>query len=166
MRGLTRPALFLAALFLALCMPGIANARDSLGVFGNWGAFRDPDSPRCYAIARPDRQRGGNWDPFASVGNWPSRNRIGQVHFRLRREMAAESTPILTIGDRRFEMVGRGPDAWAANSRDDAAILAAMRNGTTMRIEARASRAGRFTDNYSLRGAASAIDAAAIGCAG
>jgi hypothetical protein len=153
-------------LLVALCMPTMAYARDSLGVFGNWGAFRDPDAPRCYAIARPDRQRRGDWEPFASVGNWPERNRRGQVHFRLRRAMQENSTPVLTIGSRRFELVGRGPDAWAANSRDDAAIVAAMRNGSSMRIEARSSRAGRFVDNYNLSGAASAIDAAAIGCAG
>lgn len=153
-------------LIVALCMPTMAHARDSLGVFGNWGAFRDPDAPRCYAIARPDRQRRGDWEPFASVGNWPERDRRGQVHFRLRRAMQENSTPVLTIGSRRFELVGRGPDAWAANSRDDAAIVAAMRNGSSMRIEARGSRAGRFVDNYNLRGAASAIDAAAIGCAG
>ena len=165
MKRLASLTIFLTAFILALGTPAIADARDSLGVFGSWGAFRDPDSPRCYAIARPERQRSGNWEPFASVGNWPGRGRLGQIHFRLRREMQADSTPVLTIGSRRFELVGRGPDAWAANSRDDAAIVAAMRNGTTMRIEARAGRAGRFVDNYSLRGAASAIDAAAIGCA-
>lgn len=157
-----------AALLLlsALCLPAAAHARDSLGVFGNWGAFRDPDTPRCYAIARPDRQRRGEWEPFASVGNWPTRERRGQVHFRLRRAMEDGGTPVLTIGSRRFELVGRGPDAWAANNRDDTAIVAAMRNGSSMRIEARIGRAGRFVDTYTLRGAASAIDAAAIGCAG
>jgi hypothetical protein len=153
------------ALLAALLMPAIADARDSLGVYGNWGAFRDPDIPRCYAIARPDRERRGEWEPFASIGSWPDRDQRGQVHFRLRREMQDDSTPVLTIGSRRFELVGRGPDAWAANSRDDAIIVGAVRSGTSMRIEARSSRTGRFVDNYSLRGAASAIDAAALGCA-
>lgn len=154
------------ALLAALLMPAIANARDSLGVFGNWGAFRDPDAPRCYAIARPDRERRGEWEPFASIGNWPGRDRRGQVHFRLRREMQDDGRPALTIGAQRFELVGRGPDAWAANSRDNAAIVAAIRSGTSMRIVARSRRTGRFVDNYNLRGAASAIDAAALGCAG
>lgn len=155
----------LAALMIASLLPAIGHARDSLGVYGNWGAFRDAEVPRCYAIARPDRRRAGDWEAFASIGTWPDRDRRGQVHFRLRREMREDSTPILTIGSRRFELVGAGPDAWAESGRDDAAIVAAMRSGTTMRIEARSRRAGRFVDNYSLRGAASAIDAAALGCA-
>lgn len=142
-----------------------AAARDSLGIYEEWGAFRDPETPRCYAIARPERGTRGQWQPYVSIGNWPERNVSGQIHVRLRREMREDSTATLRIGDRRFELVGRGPDAWAANSRADAAIIAAMRTGMTMRIEAVAS-SGRFRDSYSLRGAASAIDAAALGCTG
>jgi len=41
--------LFLIALTTAIATP--AFARDSLGVYGKWGAFRDPAVPRCYAIA-------------------------------------------------------------------------------------------------------------------
>ena len=40
----------LPLILLALASP--LAARDSLGVFGQWGAFRDPDVPRCYAIAK------------------------------------------------------------------------------------------------------------------
>ena len=44
---------FLAVLsLLALASP--LAAKDSLGVFGDWGAFRDPAVPRCYAIAAAD----------------------------------------------------------------------------------------------------------------
>ena len=160
----------IARIILALLSVGllasIAQARDSLGVYDDWGAFRDPEIPRCYAISRPSRNRAGEWEPFASVGNWPDSDRRGQVHFRLRRDLGDDGQPILTIGSRNFELIGRGPDAWAASSRDDAAIVAAMRSGATMRIEARSRRTGRFVDNYSLSGAASAIDAAALGCAG
>ncbi|WP_299321946.1 hypothetical protein [Parasphingopyxis sp.] len=161
---MTKPFALLAIVLLIL--PASAAARESLGIYSNWGAFRDPEVPRCYAIARPDRERRGEWEPFASVGTWPQRDRRGQVHFRLRREIGEDTQPVLTIGERRFELVGRGPDAWAESSQDDAAIVAAMRNGASMRIEARSRRTGRFVDNYSLRGAASAIDAAALGCAG
>ena len=47
---LALPFLSLACLALA-CLAVPAAARDSLGVFGSWGAFRDPQVPRCYAIA-------------------------------------------------------------------------------------------------------------------
>jgi len=140
-------------------------ARDSLGVYSEWGAFRDPETPRCYAIARPVRDTNGDWEPFASVSYWPRQRVLGQVHFRLRRAMRADARPELVIGDRRFALIGGGPDAWAADRRADAAIVAALRSGGAMRIEARAARGGVLVDRYALRGAATAIDAAALGCA-
>ena len=36
---------------LALLAAAPLAAKDSLGVFGEWGAFRDSTVPRCYAIA-------------------------------------------------------------------------------------------------------------------
>lgn len=148
-----------------VALPAQAQARDSLGVFESWGAFRDLDVPRCYAIAEPARASAkGNWRPFASVGYWPRAHLRGQVHIRLSREMAANSRITLSIGDRRFELSGGGADAWPPDRQADAAIVAAMRSGTSMSVSARARTGASFADTYALRGAATAIDAAALGC--
>jgi hypothetical protein len=48
----------------------------------------------------------------------------------------------------------------------EAAILAAARGATSMRVEARDAAGRRFADRYLLDGAPTAIDAAAAGCAG
>ena len=140
-------------------------ARESLGIFERWGSFRDPEIPRCYAISKPMRERSGDWEPFVAIGYWPERRISGQVHFRLRRAMDEGEGAELTIGGRSFDLVGRGPDAWAENSRADRAIVAAIRAGMTMRIEAVSESGGRITESYDLSGAATAIDAAALGCA-
>ena len=47
----------------------------------------------------------------------------------------------------------------------DAAIVAAMRSAGSMSISASDSAGHRFTDRYSLEGAATAMDAATVGCA-
>lgn len=142
-----------------------AAARDSLGVFDGWGAFRDASPPRCYAIAEPMRSRGGEWKPFASVARWPAQRIRAQVHFRLSRERRAGARVTLTVGDRSFALTGSGAEAWAPDQRTDAAIVAAMRSERSM-IVASVSAGGRaFSDGYLLKGAASAIDAAGIGCA-
>ena len=73
---------------------------------------------------------------------------------------------MLTIEDRPFLLVGRGEWAWSTGPMQDSAIIAALRAGRSMRIEARDSAGRRFTDRYLLDGAPSAIDAAAAGCAG
>lgn len=145
-----------------------AHARDSLGVFDHWGAFRDAAVPRCYAIAEPARTSSGkgDWRAFASIGTWPKRGIRGQLHIRLSRQRADNSTVYLSIGERRFALVSGGTDAWAQDSRMDAAIIAAMRSSTTMSVEGRAKNGRRFHDLYVLKGAATALDAAALGCTG
>jgi hypothetical protein len=139
-------------------------ARDSLGVFGEWGAFRDPAVPRCYAIAAAEGEA-RDYAPFASVGTWPKQNVRGQVHVRLSRKLAQGSAVTLTLGGRRFQLTGGGGDAWSRDRTMDAAIVAAMRSTGSMSVSARDVAGRRFTDRYSLDGAATAMDAATVGCA-
>jgi hypothetical protein len=153
------------AVFALLAAPALA--RDGLGVFETWGAFRDPGVPRCYAIAMADKPVGAKVDyqAFADVGHWPKRALRNQVHFRLSRRVLPKTPISLTVGSQPFLLVGGGGDAWAADRRMDAAIVAAMRSATTMRVRATAASGRGFSDRYQLPGAASAIDAAALGCA-
>ena len=156
--------------FVLLLIASPLAAKDSLGVFGQWGAFRDPQVPRCYAIAAAEADRAGartprDHAPFASIGTWPKRSVRGQLHVRLSRNIAASPAIALAIGGQRFTLTGGGGDAWAADQRMDAAIVAAMRSASTMSVSARDAAGRRFTDRYSLDGAATAMDAATVGCA-
>lgn len=162
-RGMKRAAILLPLLFWPLS----AAARDSLGTFEQWGAFRDPDVPRCYAIAEPVRRsgKGAKWRAYASIGSWPREGVRGQVHFRLSKPRREGTKVVLSFGDRRFILVAGGADAWAADRRDDAAIIAAIRSGNSMGVSGTGENGRAFADGYALRGAATAIDAAALGCA-
>jgi len=155
-------------LLFALCLLApSAHARDSLGVFGRWGAFRDAQVPRCYAIAQPTRASAGaaRWNPFATVSHWPKRGVRGQFHARLSREVDPKATVYLSIGERRFALTSGRADAWSQDRQMDAAIVAAMRSSPTMSIEGKGRGNRRFSDLYVLSGAATAMDAAALGCA-
>lgn len=143
---------------MALALP--ASAKDSLGVYSDWAAFRDAEQPRCYAIAKPRSGEGS----FASVATWPKRSLRNQVHLRLSR-VVGDKGATLRIGEQRFVLPTLGRDAWAADSRMDAAIVAALRSATRMTVTGRDTNGRRFTDRYNLAGAATAIDAAVVGCA-
>jgi hypothetical protein len=136
-------------------------ARDVVGVWGAWGAFRDPG--RCYAIARPEgRERASR--PFASVGTWPAQGQRNNLHLRLSRERDRSAPVTLSIGERRFALVATGVDAWAPDLAAERAAVGAMRSGRAMSVDA-VARGGRpFADVYRLDGAATAIDAAALAC--
>ena len=157
-----RRLLFLLPILLAA--PAIA--RDSLGMFSGWAAFRDPAAPRCYAIAMAapsTMQR--DYQPYADVAWWPRQGVRGQVHFRLSRKLQPNAAISLSIGGQRIPLVGGGGDAWAADKRGDAAIMAAMRVAKEMTVSARDGGGRGFTNRYDLSGAATAMDAAAVGCA-
>ncbi|TGX52602.1 hypothetical protein E5A73_13175 [Sphingomonas gei] len=147
------------ALALLLAMP----PRDVLGIFGSWGAFRDASPLRCFAIAKPV---GGSGQPFASIAGWPGQGVRNQLHIRLSRVRAPNARVTLAIGERRFDLRAGDADAWAPDARTDAAVVAAIRDGRSMSVETIATNGAAFADTYALKGAATAIDAAALGCAG
>jgi hypothetical protein len=160
----TRLQVIFAGLLALATAPALA--RDSLGMFETWGAFRDTNEARCFAIAKAipsTMQR--DYQPYADVAIWPRRNVRNQVHFRLSRRLLPGGKIVLSIGDQRFELTGGGGDAWAVDRRMDAGIVAAMRSAQSMAVSARDAANRGFSNTYSLAGAATAMDAAAIGCA-
>lgn len=150
------------ALLLATALAVQGQGRESLGVFDSWGAFRDAAPARCYAIGQPVRGRSA---AFASIANWPRSRARNQVHVRLSRARDPRAKVTLAIGERRFELIAGASDAWAPDARTDRAIVAAIRSSRSMSIESVARGGGAFADVYALKGAATAIDAAAMGCA-
>jgi hypothetical protein len=146
-----------AALFLAV------QGREALGVFDSWGAFRQPSPRRCYAIAQTVEKH-GQARPFASIATWPGEGARNQLHVRLSRPRAGNARVTLSIGERRFELVAGDVDAWAPDARTDRAIVSALRSGRSMSVETTGANGAPFADTYSLKGAATAIDASALGC--
>ena len=166
MPALFRPAMVRFTLLALALLPSAATARDSLGVYAKWGVFRDPLVPRCYAIAMAEPSlKAREFQPYASIGTWPRRTVRGQVHFRLSRRTAPASRIVLSLGGQRFVLTGGGGNAWAADQRMDAAIVAAMRSAPSMTVSARDIAGNPISSTWLLEGAASAMDAASIACA-
>lgn len=152
----------------ALVLGGTAAARDSLGVFGTWGAFRDPAVPRCYAIAMAEKVSGREqtFQPFLTVGYWPKRGIRGAVHVRLARRLAPGSSINVSFPEANFTLQAGQADAWPSDQRANAAIVAQLRTAPRVVVTAQGADGRKFRDSYVLGGVASAMDAAALGCAG
>ncbi|HQA18674.1 MAG TPA: hypothetical protein PK680_09855, partial [Novosphingobium sp.] len=116
---------------------------------------------------------------------WTAVNHRGHRHFR-GAPSGAEGALVPVTPERPGSVVAAGPalaffwhsghpgvgrilsewaDAWAADKRGDAAIMAAMRSASEMTVNARDANGRGFSNTYDLRGAATAMDAAAVGCA-
>ena len=155
---------------LAMCLALLglgaspASARTPLGMFDNWGSFRDEQPLRCFAIATPVEPGTGTWRGFAAISHWPDKNIRGQIHFRLSRQRQPGADVMLSVGDRRWRLMAGDYDAWGPSPRHDAFIVAKIRAARSMSISTVDVRGRPFADSYRLQGAATAMDAAALGC--
>ena len=155
----------IGALLLLAAIAQQVQGREALGVFESWGAFRDASPRRCFAIARPI-EKYADAEPFASIATWPRDHVKDQLHIRLSRARHPRAKVTLAIGERRFELVAGESDAWSPDARTDMAIVSAIREGRSMSVESISAGGRPFADTYALKGAATAIDAAALGCVG
>jgi len=166
-QGLEIPALALCAALLA-SVATAATDRTAIAIFREWGAFREgPEAAplRCYAIAEPPpNSANAGRGAFASVASWPAKRIRTQIAIRLSHPTRDGGAVTLNIGDTAFPLMARWQEAWAHDRRQDAAIVAAMRSGSSMSVSAVGANGNPFADVYRLRGAASAIDAAALAC--
>jgi len=135
-------------LFVAYMPPLVA--RETIGGFGTWAAFCDEPS-KCFAIGTPAERRD---DPFLTI--MPA-GRDFQVEAHVGRPVR---TATVQIGAARFVLIPSG-NAATADAMTSRRIIAAIRTGEMM-ILFGTSREGRFRHHYTLSGAPSAIDAAAI----
>jgi hypothetical protein len=151
----------------ALLVPSgaLAQRGQVLSAQGHWAALKF--GPRCEAAARPLPPASRRQKEARAGFTFAERGlRRGEFHVRLSRVPRAGSSVMLTIGSRPFMLLSRGDWAWSRGPLQEAAILAAARGATSMRVEARDGAGRRFADRYLLDGAPTAIDAAAAGCAG
>ena len=149
----------LAGALLLCLMATPLLAKERLGAYQSWAAFKDAEIPRCYAIGSPDESSGTGG--YVSVGFWPKRGLSHQLFVRLSRTRSSNAGITLSVGGRRFQLTADGNTGRAKDRAMDLAIIAAMRSSQSMSVQS-----SGVTDAYALRGAASAIDAAALGCAG
>ena len=148
-------ALYLLVLTLAApAAPRIVAAQ------GQWAALSQGRT--CEAAARslrpPLKDRPQARASLSFDAGGPRR---GQFSAQLSRAPRPGAAIMLTIGDTPFLLMSQGDRAWSRGPGQEAAIIAAMRGNSGMKVEARSPGGGRIRDYYSLDGAPLAIDAAA-----
>lgn len=159
---MTRPRAPLLALLLLTPAPAGAQV---LASGGFWAAMERPGGS-CEAVSRSELLAPrGEEQARVAIAFDRSGRRHGQLHARLSRPARGGAHAMLTVGTDQFLLITRGADAWSRGPAQEQAILASLRRAPRMRIQWQGAGGRRYTDYYLLAGAATAIDAAAIGCA-
>lgn len=160
MRGVFPVLLILAA--AATPLAAQTDEPEKLGAFKDWQAFtyKAPDSKVCFAFSEPKSSkasREAKRGPIRFiVTNYPGRKVAGQVSTIIGYPFKEGAPVKLEIDDSEFTLFPVGDTAWAEN--DDAAIVEAMKAGTTLKISGISWKGTETTDNYSLAGISAAID--------
>lgn len=152
-----------ALLLLALASPALGQRLLHAGTY--WAALERPGG-LCEAVGRSELQAApGRAQARAAFAFTRDGRRRGQLHLILSRPARPGAQALLTISGQSFLLVTRGQSAWSRGPQQEQAIIAALRRTGEMRVRAQGV-GGRVSDRYLLAGAPTAIDAAALACAG
>jgi hypothetical protein len=156
-------ALILFLLSLAAA-PADARGGSVIAAGGQWAALlRDG---RCDAQSRVVTRVGkAKVSGVAGFAFALDRRPWGQFHARLSREPRAGASVLASVGGRQFLLAARGRFAWSRSAAQDRELMAAVRGASRLRVQSRDRAGRRFSDDYGLAFAATAIDAAAARCA-
>jgi hypothetical protein len=150
---------YFLCLSAALLAAPSAMARESLGLFGDWGAFKQRGS--CYATTASTSDAQGRKAPaFLTVTRWAG-NRNPQVMVGLGTNAKSAK---LSAGGQGFTPQLRGDAAWMPDSRGDTLLIAALSASSSATVSMISPRNNRLTDRYSLKGFNEAWRAVQTGC--
>jgi hypothetical protein len=152
---------------LLLLSSGLASAATEptpLGAFADWQAFtyRTAKAPVCYIIAKPSGSESSRNskrdDVYFMVTHWPGRKVFGEVSTIIGYPFKEGSQAKLQVGDETYELPTDGDSAWVKLPRDEAQVIAALKDGRTLKIKGTSERGTQTVDTYSLSGFSAAFD--------
>ncbi|WP_256970950.1 invasion associated locus B family protein [Cellulomonas iranensis] len=102
-----------------------------------------------------------NGDNFFLVSQKPGQNVSFEPQFMAGYELNtnANAKVIVTIGNRNFTMFVNGKSGWMENAAEEPQLIAAMRCGWDMKVQAQSKRGTKTNYTYSLKGISAALAA-------
>lgn len=137
----------------------------------DWNVFTEESPKECWGVSKPkemNNTRDGQpvsvrrGDVLLFVTFRPGKP--GEISFTGGYPFAGGSTVDVTIDGQPYQLFTDGEWAWPGSAEDDAALLAAMKNGTTAVMSARSGRGTQTQDTFSLRGFTAAMTDAEQRC--
>lgn len=164
----------LGAAAFALIAPLAAQAQEStnrVATITDWNVFVEESPKECWGVSKPKETVNTKDGKPASVrrgdillfvtfrpGKDPEISFTGGYPF------AGGSTVKVSVDGKEFELFTDGEWAWPGSAADDAALMGALKAGTTAVISARSGKGTQTQDTFSLRGFTAAMDDAGKRC--
>lgn len=162
------------ALFLMVTSPVLispnAQAQEREGAFGDWTSYSRTENGNkiCYAISEPQSKRPGtvnHGDVYFMIASWKSGAASEQPSLITGYTLKAERPPNAKVGNTRYPMYASANEAYIEDNRDERNLVAKMRSGSLMRVEAVSERGTNVSYEFSLKGITAALRNVKANCA-
>lgn len=155
-------ALVSALAVAAFATPVMAQSASKMGQYDAWGAFSYPakEGKVCYVLTVPkDKQppKLDHGDIYFFVSQRPGKNKGYEPQFIASYDLQANSKVTASVGGKSFAMFVKGKSAWVENAEDEPAMVAAMRNGSDLKISAKSKKGNPTSYTFSLKGISKAL---------
>ncbi|MCC6203488.1 MAG: hypothetical protein IT533_00740 [Hyphomicrobiales bacterium] len=164
MRGLISTLTGLLAIGLAT--PVLAQSATKIGQHSAWGtySYTQNGSKVCYVLTVPTDKKPtsvDHGDIFFFVSQKPGQNVTYEPQFIASYNFQENSKVSVSVGNKNYSMFTRGKSAWMENAAQEPELIAAMKGGSDMKIQAKSSRGTATSYVFSLKGISAALSSIA-----
>src|SRR6478736_6422512 len=152
------------ALAIVMACAGAASAQSPTRIqqFNAWGAYsyQAGAGKVCYVLSVPKEKSPANvdhGDVFFLVSQRPGQNISYEPQAMMGYPLQENSKVNVVIDGRTFVMFTKGNSAWVENAAEEPALVAAMKTGKAMSVNAKSRKGTTTTYAYSLSGISAAL---------
>jgi hypothetical protein len=142
--------------------PAFAQSATKIGQHNAWGtySYQAQSGKVCYVLTVPTEKQPGtldHGDVFFFVSQKPGQNVQFEPQFIAGYTLRDASKVTVTVGNQSFSMFTKGNSAWMENAAQEPQLIAAMRSGTDMKVQATSGRGNATSYVFSLKGITAAL---------
>ena len=172
MTSILRRALGAAAIVLAATTVQAQESTNRVALMTDWNVFTE-DSPQkeCWGVSKPKETVNTKDGKPVSVRRGEillfvtfRPGKAGEISFTGGYPFAPGSTVDVNVDGNAYQLFSDGEWAWPGSAGDDAALLKALKAGTTAVISAQSGKGTKTKDTFSLRGFTAAMEDAGKRC--
>jgi hypothetical protein len=140
----------------------------AIGRYRDWRVFTENSGKDmiCFAAVEADDKApkaADHGEVNFYVATWKSGSAANQPSLKVGYTLRADIAPEAIVGRERFKMYVAGPEAFVTDDRESA-LIAALKKGSELRVEAASVKDKRTAYHFSLKGSTDAIEKARSLC--
>ncbi len=142
----------------------LAQTPSQISQFNAWGAYsyKAGAGKVCYVLTVPTQKSPASvdhGDNFFLISQKPGQNVSFEPQFMAGYELNPNAKVVVTVGKSKFNMFVNGKSGWMENAAEEPKLVAAMKTGHELKVDAQSKRGTKTSYTYSLKGISEALKA-------